>query len=166
MVNTALLERIIGCKIKEYKVFEKVDIDSPHGIYIYDKSEDKWIYVDAERDVFIPKHDGIYIIYFDNTKCPACRVYDIYWFPYVSLLGSSLENVYFVIILCEWFARNCRSRIASNTFKYFEIHASPTTLLLCIKNGEVTDQDKVEGVKTMDKLASIVEEFARKNGFM
>lgn len=166
MVNTSLLEKIMGYRIREYKVFEKVDVNSPHGIYIYDKNENKWIYVSCQQDIFIPKHDGIYVVYFDNTKCPACRIYDIYWFPYVSLLGSSLENTYFTIVLCEWFAKNCKSRIASNTFKYFDIHASPTTLLLCIQNGEIRDKEKVEGVKTMDKLADIVESFARRNNYL
>ncbi|MET1159871.1 MAG: hypothetical protein ABWW65_02820 [Thermoprotei archaeon] len=159
-----LITKIFGEKARIVKSYEKVDIDNPHGIYLYDKNSSKWLYIDPGTEYFKPRMDGIYVVYFDNTRCPACRVYDIHWFPYVTLIGSNLENVYFVIVLCEWFARNCRSSIASNTFKHYDIHASPTTLLLYVKNGEIADQEKVEGVKTMDKLASIVEEFARKNG--
>ena len=160
------IKRIFGSSVKSVKVCDKVDVDCPHGIYVYDRGRDKWVYVDTSEEYFKPRADGIYVIYFDNTKCPACRIYDIHWFPYVSLLGSTFENVYYVIILCGWFARECRSRVASETFKKYDVHASPTTLLLCVKNGEIIDREKVEGVKTMDKLANIVEEFMKKHKYL
>lgn len=150
----------------ESREYETIDPRSPHGIYIYDKEKDKWILLDLKQEYFKPRRDGVYVVYFDNTRCGACRIYDLYWFPYVKLIGSNLENVYFVIVLCEWFARNCSSKIASKTFQYYDIHASPTTLLLCIKNGEEVDREKIEGVKTMDKIAELVEEFMKKNGYL
>ncbi len=159
-----VLEKIFG-DVKSVREYSEVGVDNPHGIYIYDHERDKWLYIDIGDKPFTPRHDGVYVIYFDNTKCPACRVYDIYWFPYIKLLAPH-NNIYYVIILCEWFAGRCRSICASVSFKHYDIHASPTTLLLCIRNGREIDREKHEGVKTMDKLAEIVENFAKKNGFL
>lgn len=161
----SIVEKILGSSGKLISKYDTVDPSCPHGIYIYDFECDKWILVDIVSDYFKPNLDGVYVIYFDNTKCGACRVYDIHWFPYIRLLGSTLKNTYFVIVLCEWFARNCNSVKASSTFREYDVHSSPTTVLLCIRNGVEADREKIEGVKTMDKLASLVEEFAKKNGF-
>jgi len=163
LVDEDLIKKIMGSRVSNYRVYDKVDIDSPHGIYIYDHAQDKWIFIDIGGEIFIPRKEGVYVIYFDNTKCPACRIYDIHWFPYVKLIGSSLENTYFVIVLCEWFARECRSTSASETFKYYDIHASPTTVLISVRNGKEIDREKVEGINTMDKLADLVENFIKKN---
>jgi hypothetical protein len=110
------------------------------------------------------QRDGIYVIYFDNTRCPACRIYDLSWYAYIKLIGKNLENVYFVIILCEWFAHRCRSEAASKSFEHYKIHASPTTLLLYVKDGKIVLEDRFEGAKTIDYLASRIEEFIRKTG--
>lgn len=140
-----------------------IGVDSPHGIYVYDKARDKWVLIRVDDGPFRPDRDGFYIVYFDNTKCPACRIYDLTWYPYVKLIGSSMENTYFYIILCDWFAHECRSEAARNSFKHYDVHASPTTLLLYVENGEVKAQEKIEGTKPLDKLASIIDEFIKKN---
>jgi len=163
LIDKKTLEEMVGSRVKSVAVYDKVDASTPHGVYIYDQGTGKWVYVEFEGEFFNPKRDGIYVIYFDNAKCPACRVYDIHWFPFVTLLGSTYRNTFFVIVLCEWFARNCSSQQASNTFKHYDIHASPTTLLLYVHNGVAVSSEKVEGVKTMDKLAKHIEEFAKKN---
>jgi len=165
MVDLRIYENIVNAHISKYAVYEKIDPNSPNGLYIYDKKSDKWIYIEVSIDYFQPRMDGVYVIYFDNAKCPACRVYDIHWFPYVRLLGSSLDNVYFIVILCNWFARDCNSSIASKTFEHYNVHASPTTILLSVKNGEIVDKEIVEGVKTLDKLAELVESFMSRNGY-
>jgi len=165
VIDREVLEGIVGSRVLKTAVYDRVDPSSPHGVYVYNPNDSKWVYVEFEGEVLAPKRDGVFVIYFDNAKCPACRVYDLYWFPFVTLLGSTYKNTYYIVVLCEWFARNCNSQRASNTFKHYDVHASPTTLLLCVKNGVVVDKEKLEGVKTMDKLASSIEEFARRNGF-
>ncbi len=139
-----------------------VDVNSPHGIYIYDKEKDKWVLVRTEGEAFKPEEDGVYVIYFDNTRCPACRIYDLSWYPYIKLVGRNLENVKFIIILCSWFARNCESEAAKNSFKEYDVHASPTTYLLYVKNGEVVLKDKLEGSKPLDVLTKKIDEFLEK----
>ncbi|MEM0380223.1 MAG: hypothetical protein QXX35_03640 [Desulfurococcaceae archaeon] len=160
-----IVEKLLGGRGRIVSEHNTVESSSPHGIYIYDNMCDKWLLIDIYDDYFKPRHDGVYVIYFDNAKCGACRVYDIHWFPYVRLLGSTMKNIYFIVVLCEWFARNCRSEKASNTFKFYDVHSSPTTVLLSIRNSVETSREKIEGIKTMDTLAVIVEEFAKKNGF-
>jgi len=146
-------------EVASLKRFKVIGSDSPHGIYLYDRESDKWVLASVSGEAFLPRSDGYYIIYFDNTKCSACRKYDKYWFPYVRKVAKKLSNHYFVIVLCEWFARNCRSESASKTFTTFDVHASPTTYLLHVKDGEVAYKEKYEGYLTDTELSKIVGEF-------
>jgi len=148
--------------VKKIEV-DMVGVDSPHGIYIYDPNKDKWVLVRTKGEYFKPDKDGFYFIYFDNTRCPACRIYDLAWYPYVKLIGSGLENTYFIVILCDWFARECKSEAAKKSFEHYDIHASPTTLLIYVENGEIKDIEKIEGSKPLDKLAEIIDKFIKKH---
>ncbi|MCD6428676.1 MAG: hypothetical protein J7L12_03565 [Desulfurococcales archaeon] len=146
-------------EVASLKRYKAIGADSPHGIYLYDRLNDEWVLASVDGEAFMPKSDGYYIIYFDNTRCSACRKYDKYWFPYVRKVAKELSDHYFVIVLCEWFARNCRSESASKTFATFDVHASPTTYLLHVKDGEVAYKEKYEGYLTDAELEKIVGEF-------
>ena len=141
-----------------YEVKE-VDVKCPHGIYIYDRKRDLWVLVRSEGDYYKPVEDGIHIIYFDNTKCPACRKYDNIWFPFVRKAANKMQKCIFVIILCDWFARECKSEAASKSFRQYDIHASPTTLFLYVNNGSIVYQEKYEGVLYEFELKLIIEGF-------
>lgn len=143
-------------------VYDYVDPTLPHGIYIYDHTSDKWVRVGI-NGYFKPMLDGIYVVYFDNAKCGACRVYDLFWFPFVKLIGN-YRNVYYAVTLCEWFAKNCNEEAAIETFKYYDVHASPTTVMVLVKNGNVLSKEKIEGVKRMHELSEAIENFAKKHG--
>jgi hypothetical protein len=138
---------------------DKIEPDSPHGIYVYDFNKDKWVLKMVEGNPVIPWGDGYYVIYFDNAKCPACRSYDNYWFPFVKLFGRMFSNVNFVVVLCDWFARECVSEAASGAFRKFDVHASPTTILLRVVNGEIREKKELSGVKKIDELLNIVSSF-------
>ena len=138
---------------------DKIEPDSPHGIYVYDFNKDKWVLKMVEGNPVIPWSDGYYVIYFDNAKCPACRSYDNYWFPFVKLFGRMFSNVNFVVVLCDWFARECVSEAASGAFRKFDVHASPTTILLKVVNGEIREKKELSGVKKIDELLNIVSSF-------
>jgi hypothetical protein len=138
---------------------DKIEPDSPHGIYVYDFNKDKWVLKMVEGNPVIPWSDGYYVIYFDNAKCPACRSYDNYWFPFVRLFGRMFSNVNFVVVLCDWFARECISEAASGAFRKFDVHASPTTILLRVVNGEIREKKELSGVKKIDELLNIVSSF-------
>jgi hypothetical protein len=138
---------------------DKIEPDSPHGIYVYDFNKDKWVLKMVEGNPVIPWSDGYYVIYFDNAKCPACRSYDNYWFPFVKLFGRMFSNVNFVVVLCDWFARECISEAASGAFRKFDVHASPTTILLRVVNGEIREKKELSGVKKIDELLNIVSSF-------
>jgi hypothetical protein len=138
---------------------DKIEPDSPHGIYVYDFNKDKWVLKMVEGNPVIPWSDGYYVIYFDNAKCPACRSYDNYWFPFVKLFGRMFSNVNFVVVLCDWFARECVSEAASGAFRKFDVHASPTTILLRVVNGEIREKKELSGVKKIDELLNIVSSF-------
>lgn len=157
-----LLAKILP-KFEVQGVFDIVEPTNPHGIYIYARSLDKWVKVGI-NGYFKPLLDGVYVIYFDNAKCGACRIYDLFWFPFVKLVGN-YSNVYYVITLCEWFARNCRDESAVETFKFYDVHASPTTVLVAVKNGDIIGKEKVEGIKRMHELSDIIEKFALKHEF-
>ncbi len=144
---------------KEFKV---IDSSSPHGVYVYNKEKKAWVLTQTSGGPFKPEKDGLYVVYFGNTRCPACKAYDTIWYPYVELLGWKLEDVEFVVVLCEWFTHKCFSEAARNSFKEYNVKASPTTLFVCLKNGEKVFEEKVEGVKDMKFLASKIEEMRGK----
>ena len=160
------LRRIIEEKTKELSReivrVKEVGTTSPHGIYIYDAKNDEWVLVQRDGDYFKPFMNGFYVIYFDNTKCPACRKYDKDWFPYIREEGRKLPGYCFVIILCEWFAGMCKSEAASKSFKHYDIHASPTTLLIYHKDGKIIYQEKHEGYLTRNELRTIVGDFCNR----
>jgi len=139
---------------------KEVGSTSPQGIYLYDPKDDVWVMQPSDDpEPFVPKEDGYYVIYFDNTKCPACRRYDIYWYPFVRKYAKKLNDYKFVIVLCGWFARDCVSPTAAATFTYFDVHASPTTYLVHVKGGEIKYKEKYEGVLTDIELEKAVPTF-------
>lgn len=162
-----LLRRLLGVdesKKIEAKVgdsFEKVDPQLPNGIYVYDEKAQKWVLTHVDGEHYIPREDGLYVLYFDNARCPACRAYDGYWFPFVKLLGGAYKGAKYIVVMCDWFTRECSSSAAKRTFEHFDVHASPTTVLVYVEGGSVKGVRKVEGVKKMDELAKTIEDFLR-----
>jgi len=140
---------------------KKVVADCPHGIYVYDREKSGWRLIRTEGKHFEVGElgDGVYVIYFDNTKCPACRKYDLYWYPFMETTAKTLDGYYFVIILCEWFAGKCRSPAAAATFKHYKVVASPTTLLAYVVDGKTIYTEKYEGVLTLEELLKVVPSF-------
>jgi len=140
--------------------FKIVNENSPHGIYVYDHEKGSWQLVQVEDGPFKPNKKGIYVIYFDNAKCSACRKYDTIWFPFIENSMQTKKEITFVIVLCNWFARDCKSKSASETFKQFDVHASPTTIVLYVdENGEIKYQEKYEGVLYEFELKLVLEQF-------
>ena len=125
---------------------------TPHGIYVYDRRSNSWVLATVEGDAWDPEEDGLYMVYFDNTRCPACRLYDKYWFDFASTRGGEVN---LVIVLCAWFAHECRSPAAAASFRKYEVHASPTTLILCRRNGEDIYVKKHEGILRLEELIAI-----------
>ncbi|MCD6323818.1 MAG: hypothetical protein J7L55_01770, partial [Desulfurococcales archaeon] len=129
-------------------------------IYALDKGSGEWVLLRDVKPPFIPP-ERYSVVYFDNTKCPACRKYDIYWYPFVKACveDDDLRRFGFYIVLCEWFSGRCDSREASETFTYFGIHASPTTIFFGCEGGEVIHHEKYEGVLTEVELTLIIKGF-------
>ncbi len=124
---------------------------SPHGVYTYDPISKTWVLETVDGE-WRPSGTGLLFIYFDNTRCPACRLYDKYWFEFAERRGDELK---LSIVLCAWFAHDCRSESAKKMFREYDVHASPTTLILCLKNGETVVIGKHEGVLRLEELIAI-----------
>lgn len=151
-------------ELKEIARVKRVDVGSPHGIYYYNKEKNEWVLVMKDDGILEPfLGDGYYVIYFDNTRCPACRIYDLSWYSFIELFGKDYDSVNFVIVLCSWFARECDSKAASESFKKYEVRASPTTILWFVKNGEIIATERKDGSMSLDKLAKFIDGFIKKN---
>ncbi len=141
---------------------KEVGVNDLHGIYAYRKEKDVWVMLESsDLDPFIPK-EKYAVIYFDNTRCPACRRYDIYWYPFVRKYSKLLNNHGFYIVVCGWFARECESPAASATFTFFDVHASPTTFLVMVEDRKVLYKEKYEGVLTDTDLEKVVPGFSER----
>lgn len=164
-MSDEFVEECIKKLMKEFqsRPFDRPGKDSPNGIYVYSPKAGKWMLVTGEGDEepFTPKSDGFFVIYFDNTKCPACRAYDKIWFPYIEKKASELwgKGFRFIVVLCDWFARECRSKAAAETFRKYEVRASPTTILSAVKGGEQVRLERYEGVLNAEELKLVVEGF-------
>lgn len=159
-----LLKKMLSTDIEKKKgreglELDKIEPDSPHGIYVYDFNKDKWVLKQVSGNSLLPWEDGYYLIYFDNSRCPACRSYDNHWFPFVKIFGRLFREFNFVVVLCDWFARECASEAASSTFKKFDIHASPSTMLMRVMRGEIVEKKEFSGVKKINELLEIVTTF-------
>jgi len=73
------------------------------------------------------------------------------------------KNTHYVVVLCDWFSRECDSSIARGSFEHYDIHASPTTLLLYVENTVVKANERLEGVKRIDELVNAVSKFIESN---
>ena len=147
-------------KEEEHTVkLKRVNASSPHGIYVYDRAENVWVLKHVDGEEFKPWKDGFYVIYFDNTRCPACRIYDLVWYTYIDLVGRRLRDTEFVIILCEWFGKRCKSAAASKSFEKYDIHASPTTVLLKVVNNAIVKREDIRGAKPLDVLMKKIDSF-------
>jgi len=112
---------------------------SSHGVYVW--SDRRWIA--ADRSAL--DGDGFYIIYFSNSECGACRVFDDVWYPFVEMV-SERSAARFIIVLCGWFTRDCSSEDARSLFKEFDVHVSPTVIVMKRSNGKVEKLLKYEGL--------------------
>ncbi|MEM0361134.1 MAG: hypothetical protein QXH57_05925 [Sulfolobales archaeon] len=162
MDDESVIKSIVGYDVDVSRLsrVKEVSSESPHGIYVYDRSRDEWVLTSTNGNAFKPVVDGYYIIYFDNAKCHACRSFDSDWFPYIRSIAKKLDRHYFLVVLCEWFSRKCASEAASKTFKEYEVHASPTTYLIYLKNGGIVYKEKYEGRLNSVELVKVVEGFA------
>ena len=104
------------------------------------------------------------VVYFDNALCPVCRSYDESWYPFVERRGGELAAGGFglYIVLCDWFTSQCSSARAAMTFLHYSVKASPTTMLLATRGGEVTYMERYEGAMTERDLENIVPTFPQR----
>ena len=122
-------------------VLRVVEPASPHGIYVYSPEKRGWVQA-SKRDL---AGDGIYAIYFSNSGCGACRLFDDIWYPAVEKLAPR-ASARFVVVLCEYFANSCESEDASSLFKEFDVHVSPTIVLVKRSNSRIVKLLKHEGL--------------------
>ncbi len=121
-------------------VLRAVEPTSPHGIYLYLPERGGWVRV-SRRDL---EGDGVYAVYFSNSGCGACRLFDSIWYPSVEKLAAR-ASARFVVVLCEYFAGRCESEEASGMFRELGVKVSPTIVVLKRSNAKVVKLLKYEG---------------------
>ncbi len=121
---------------------------SPNGVYVFDHKRRVWSILRKEGEPFRLGElgKGLYIVYFDNLYCPACRSQDHHIYKLVLKYGNR-DDVFFVIVVCDWFADNCKSEAASRTFREYKVSASPTLMIVKVSDGNVVEE-RLEGVRT------------------
>lgn len=94
-------------------------------------------YIDGrpQRTSSLTLGNGRYIIFFDNRKCPFCRIFDVMWD--VLLRDPQLKGVKFLKVVCSYFASDCTNEEAKKAYMEYEVWKSPTVMLV-----EVTDSER------------------------
>ncbi|MET1101895.1 MAG: hypothetical protein ABWW69_05410 [Pyrodictiaceae archaeon] len=141
---------------KEYYV-EKVTASSRNGVYVYEPSKRMWRLLREEGEAFKLGElgPGVYVVYFDNTLCKACRLYDNYWYSFIDKYGDA-SGTYYVIVLCDWFTIKCSSEAAKKSFKEYSIKASPTTIVALVEDSKIVYREVYEGVLSFEELERTV----------
>jgi hypothetical protein len=98
--------------------------------------EGVYIYVDGkpQRISSLSFENGKYIVFFDNRKCPFCRIFDVMWDLLVK--DQMLSDIKFVKVVCSYFASDCVNEEAKKAYTEHEIWKSPTVMLVEVTNSE------------------------------
>ncbi len=133
---------------------------STNGVYRFSFSERLWVILSEDVKPLVPP-ERYAVLYFDNTLCPVCRVYDESWYPFIESSSKDLMDMGIApyIVLCDWFTQQCYSAKAALTFINYEVHASPTTIVMATRDGKVTYMEKYEGALSERDLREIVLKF-------
>ncbi len=133
---------------------KEISPDISHGIYVFDVNKKVWVRLEDDNKSLEPKEDGVYVVYFNNTKCPACRVFDIIWNIFVS--NAKDTSIKYYSVVCKWFTHECESKGAKESFKKYNVKSSPTILIWKVRSGSIVFTEKIEGVTTPTKLAEAI----------
>ncbi|AFZ70527.1 hypothetical protein Calag_0785 [Caldisphaera lagunensis DSM 15908] len=131
-------------------------IPNSNGFYFFDPKSFKWVIIACDETNLNYFHDGVNIIYFSNNLCPACKIFNLIWYPFVNNF-SKTKNTYFYVFVCEWFTEFCNSDCSRKGFIYFKIKASPTVVII-IKHKDKIVKKVIEGNVGIDILNEIVNE--------
>jgi len=85
--------------------------------------------------------DGKVAIYFDNIKCPFCKVFNVIWAMLVE--DKDLSDVKFLRVVCTYFERECTHPEAKKAFAEFGVKRSPFVLLLVKKDGKIVAKEEL-----------------------
>lgn len=92
--------------------------------------EGLYIYIDGtpKKIDSLTFNEGKYIVFFDNRKCPFCRIFDVLWEVLLKDLGT--KNIKFIKIVCSYFASECSNEEAKKFYVEYEIWKSPSIMLI------------------------------------
>lgn len=102
-------------------LFGKKSESDREGIYVYRGGE--WVKTDALE---IP--EGLSLIYFDNLKCPFCKVFDVVWDTLVE--DPKLRGFNFIKVVCTFFENNCSNPASKRAFHEHGVDRSPMVLMV------------------------------------
>jgi len=131
-----------------------------NGVFLFKNGS--WVKVN--NDFWYPKEDGVYVVFFMNVRCPACKRYwnlaiSKFLEKDITKFGNKLRIIY---VKCDWFAKECRDETAKNTFLVYLVSASPTTIIIKVEKGKGIYAERYEGRLPYDKLIAIVQEFGER----
>ncbi len=106
------------------------------GIYVYENG------IPIKTDTLVLKDEKI-IIYFDNLKCPFCKVFDVVWEMLVDDEKIKEKGIKMIRIVCTFFENNCRNPSSKNAFREYRITRSPSLLLLKQQDNKVVEKKEL-----------------------
>ena len=132
----------------------------PHGIYVYRDGD--WRLYRRDGEPLKPGElgDGTYVIYFYNIQCPACRMFTPQWIMFSETVARKHgDRVKLLIVLCDWFSKECTSKAAAETFDTMDIHSTPTVVVVRVEDSKQVDQTTLPGYMKADDLYKIVKRY-------
>lgn len=107
-----------------------MEMPSGDGVYLYSGGLWRRIRVDGP---FVPEADGVYLLYFRNSRCPGCRAFDGVWQNFISSYAS--EGASYALVQCRSFFVECDDEVASDSFIFYLVFETPQVVVVVVENG-------------------------------
>ncbi len=140
-------------------------IPEEEGVFVLNTRSKEWVKV-VEDGPWVPREDGVYVVYFRNHICPGCKAFDRIW---EELIEEHLNNLMATpaLVQCHNFFFDCNDKTAADTFLLFLVNATPQVISLIVEGGELRYVERcygfeVESIEDLLKFANEAKDRMRK----
>jgi len=125
------------------------------GVYMYNKNALTWTRLKL-GEPYVPREDGLHVVYFRNRKCPGCKAFDRIWIEYIKKHREDHNIKEFIIVQCTHFFYECFDGDAVDTFILYLVLETPQVIAIISENSTPIYIEREIGVDTLDKLEIFV----------
>lgn len=125
------------------------------GVYVYNRNTFKW-FKKQLTEPYLPREDGLYLIYFRNRMCLGCKAFDKIWIEYVEKHKHNDNIKEFIVVQCSNFFYECSDEIAADTFILYLVLETPQVIAIIVENKTPIYIEREISIDDIKKLEEFV----------